>query len=155
MSGYSVHAEYVEWELTGGFTNQVVSHSRSFQRLITNWWTSLPDWRMASSSTSEPLALIVSLSIVTPQSLNAPNDSGSSDGDGGGANEPLNPQSPSWASLADTFSRSSGERDSVRLGINKEGGGRIGSLVHMSECSMSSGTGSPWEHVYTQKKRKL
>jgi hypothetical protein len=72
------------WVLTGGLTNQAVSHSRSFQVLVTNLCTSDPASRTAISSSSVPRGVRVKDASVTHQSESAGRQAGSSDGDGGG-----------------------------------------------------------------------
>jgi hypothetical protein len=112
--------------LTGGFTNQAVSHSRSDHRLLINVSISTPAFLTSSSSSPVPLGERISLSIVIPQSDNAGKQSGRVDGEGGVVSDPVNPHSPSCATL--------GAMDGGRsVGI-------IGIRVQIRACSISGGT---------------
>lgn len=70
--------------LTGGLTNQAVSHSCSFQVAITNLCTSEPASLTAVSSSSVPRVLRIKDASVIPQSERAGRQARSCDGDGGG-----------------------------------------------------------------------
>lgn len=70
--------------LTGGLTNQAVSHSRSLQVAMTNLCTSKPASRTAISSSSVPREVRINDSSVMHQSESAGRQVGNSDGDGGG-----------------------------------------------------------------------
>lgn len=70
--------------LTGGLTNQAVSHSRSFQVAATKLCTSNPASRIAFSSSSVPRGVRINDSSVMHQSESAGRQAGNSDGDGGG-----------------------------------------------------------------------
>jgi hypothetical protein len=70
--------------LTGGLTNQAVSHSRSLQVAMTNLCTSNPASRTAISSSSVPRGVRINNSSVMRQSESAGRQAGNSDGDGGG-----------------------------------------------------------------------
>ena len=70
--------------LTGGLTNQAVSHSRSFQVMMMKSCTSDPASRTAISSSSVKRGLRIKDASVMPQSESAGRQAGSSDGDGGG-----------------------------------------------------------------------
>jgi hypothetical protein len=105
--------------LTGGLTNQAVSHSRSFQVAMINLCTSNPARCTATSSSAVPRGLRIKDASVTPQSERAGRQAGSSDGDGGGefAVWPVKPHKPSC---------------SIRgLMISGRSGGRMGKTVHI------------------------
>jgi hypothetical protein len=70
--------------LTGGLTNQAVSHSRSLQVAMMNLWTSNPASRTAISSSSVPRGVRINDSSLMHQSESAGRQAGNSDGDGGG-----------------------------------------------------------------------
>jgi hypothetical protein len=70
--------------LTGGLTNQAVSHSCSFQVAMMNLCTSDPACCKAASSSAVPRGLRIKEACVTPQSDSAGRQVGSFDGDGGG-----------------------------------------------------------------------
>ena len=70
--------------LTGGLTNQAVSHSRSLHVAMTNLCTSNPASRTAISSSSVPRGVRFNDSSVTHQSERAGRQVDNSDGDGGG-----------------------------------------------------------------------
>lgn len=105
--------------LTGGLTNQAVSHSRSFQVAMINLCTSNPARCTATSSSAVPRGLRIKDASVTPQSESAGRQAGSSDGDGGGefAVWPVKPHKPSC---------------NIRgLMIGGRSGGRMGKTVHI------------------------
>lgn len=113
--------------LTGGFTNHAVSHFDSSHRLLTNVSTSCPAFCTNCASSKVALSDLIILSIVTPHSSNAPRYDGKTDGEGGGEDEPVKPQRPSWFTRADIE------------GCTREGW-KMGRRVHIRVCSTSGGT---------------